>query len=69
MRKHYDFSDGKKNPYAKRMKKGIHIRISEVALDYFKKLAEKEGVPYQTLMNSFLVDCATKKKQMHVDWD
>lgn len=69
MRKNYDFSKGKVNPYSKRVKKSINIRVDEQVLEYFQRMAEKEGVAYQTLINSFLVDCAKKKKQMHVEWE
>jgi uncharacterized protein (DUF4415 family) len=69
MRKHYDFSKAKANPYAKRLKKNIHIRIDEDVIKYFQGLADKEGIPYQTLMNAFLRDCAHKKKEIHIKWD
>jgi len=48
MRKEYDFSRSRKNPYAKSLKRQITIRIETEIIDYFKKLAEDSGVPYQT---------------------
>ena len=56
MRKHYDFSKGKKNPSARRLKRQVTIRLDEDTLAYFKKLAEDSEVPYQTLINLFLRD-------------
>ena len=56
MKKHYDFSKGKKNPYARRLKRQITIRLDEDTLAYFKQLAEDAEVPYQTLINHFLRD-------------
>jgi predicted DNA binding CopG/RHH family protein len=63
MRKNYDFSKSVKNPYARRIKKQITIRIDEATIAYFKALAEERGVPYQSLMNWYLLDCATSKRE------
>lgn len=54
MRAKYDFSDAVKNPYAKKLKKAISIRIDDDVIEYFKKIAETVGVPYQGLMNLYL---------------
>lgn len=51
MRKSYDFSEAVPNPYAKRLKKQVTIRLDLQTLDYFKKLSEELGMPYQTLIN------------------
>ena len=65
MRDSYDFSNGKPNPYAKRLKKQITIRIDESAVDYFKELSEELGVHrYQSLINLYLRDCA----ESHRNW-
>lgn len=63
MRKSYDFSKSVRNPYARRMKKQITIRIDETAIAYFKAMAEERGIPYQSLMNWYLVECATAKRR------
>ena len=63
MRERYDFSKSIKNPYARRMKKQITIRVDESAIAYFKALAEQRGIPYQSLMNWYLVECATSKRE------
>ena len=69
MRKHYDFSKMKqiKNPYPKLLKKSVHIRLDEDVIAYFKNLSHENDVPYQTLINMYLRDCAKKKK--HLQWE
>ncbi len=62
MRKNYDFSKSVKNPYAPRIKKQITIRIDEATIAYFKAVAAERGIPYQSLMNWYLVDCAASKR-------
>ncbi|MCB1162675.1 BrnA antitoxin family protein, partial [bacterium] len=54
VRSSYDFSKGKKNPYANRLKRQITIRLDEGTVQYFKELAEETGIPYQTLINLYL---------------
>lgn len=68
MRKEYDFSKGVKNPYTKLLKKQITINISEEVLVYFKELSEKTSIPYQTLINFYLLDCVKNKKTIDVSW-
>jgi predicted DNA binding CopG/RHH family protein len=68
MRKSYDFSKGKKNPYARRLKRQITIRLDEDTLTYFKKLAEDTEIPYQTLINLYLGECARSKKRPSMRW-
>lgn len=63
MREEYDFSNAVKNPY-KRNKINITIRLDEDVLDYFKSLSVDLDIPYQTLINSFLKDCAKNKRQL-----
>ena len=68
MRRKYDFSQAKENPYAKRLKKQITIRLETETLEYFKQLAEESGIPYQTLINLYLRDCASSKKKLSMRW-
>lgn len=68
MRKNYDFSGGKKNPYAKRLKKQVTIRLDEGTIAYFKDLAEEVGIPYQTLINLYLRDCAATSRKLALVW-
>ena len=63
MKKNYDFSNAVKNPYAKKLKKTICISISESVLAYFKNLAEKTNIPYQTLINMFLEQAKADKME------
>jgi predicted DNA binding CopG/RHH family protein len=68
MRKHYDFSKGRKNPYAKRLKKQITIRLDLPTIQYFKASAETTGIPYQTLINLYLRDCAEQRRRLSMEW-
>lgn len=58
----------RKNPYAKKLKKQISINIDSSVIDYFKQQANETGIPYQTLINLYLADCAEKKKKLKLDW-
>lgn len=69
MRKQYDFSTSIKNPYAKRLKKQITIRIDEQTIDYFKRLAAEVGLSYQSLMNLYLRDCAAASRKPALKWN
>lgn len=68
MRDNYDFSDSVQNPYAKRLKKQITIRLDEEVVDYFKQLSEQNGIPYQNLINLYLKDCAAQHKELQLNW-
>lgn len=68
MRDSYDFSKSVKNPYAKKLKKQVTIRIDEDTIDYFKQLAEDKGMPYQSLINLYLRDCAQSHKDLKITW-
>jgi predicted DNA binding CopG/RHH family protein len=69
MKKQYDFSKLKevKNPYAGK-KKAIGINLSPQVVDYFKSLAEETGLPYQKLIDLYLIDCAKKRKKLTMRW-
>ena len=69
MRKRYDFTNAKPNPYAKRLKRQITIRLDEDTLAYFKKLAEDAEIPYQTLINLYLRECARTRKKPAMKWE
>lgn len=68
MKKEYDFSEAKKNPYIHDLKKQVTIRLDADTIDYFKHLSEDNGVPYQTLINLYLRDCAQKHIKLRMDW-
>lgn len=65
MKDHYDFSKGVRNPYAKRLKKQLTIRIDTDTIRYFQDLARELAIPYQTLMNMYLRDCAETARRPH----
>ncbi|MCB1176654.1 MAG: BrnA antitoxin family protein [Leptospiraceae bacterium] len=68
MRKEYDFSKSKKNPYINKLKKQITIKIDENTIDYFKSLALETGISYQNLINLYLQECAAKNKKLEMNW-
>lgn len=68
MRDSYDFSNSIKNPYAKRMKKQITIRLDEDTISYFKEMADEKGIPYQSLINLYLKDCAATHRELKLEW-
>jgi len=69
MRAEYDFSQSRSNPYAKKLRRQITIRLDDDIIDYFKAQASKTGVPYQNLINLYLADCAHNKKTLKLSWD
>ena len=70
MKREYDLGSMKsrKNPYSKHLKKQVTIRLGVDVIEYFKKLSEETGVPYQNLINSYLLDCAQQKKKPVMTW-
>lgn len=68
MREKYDFSQGIKNPYIKPQKTTVTIRLDKATVDYFKGLSEEVNMPYQTLINAYLADCATKQRKPILTW-
>ena len=68
MKDEYDFSNARKNPYIGKLKQQITINIDKDTITYFKSLAESSGIPYQTLINMYLSDCAKNHKQLSVSW-
>ena len=68
MKKHYDFSAAVKNPYAKRLKRSVTIRLDESTVEYFKSLAAETELPYQSLINLYLRDCAASGRRLSLSW-
>lgn len=68
MREEYDFSKAIKNPYTDKTKALVTIRLDRANIDYFKKLSLELNIPYQTLINSYLSDCVSKKLKPKTDW-
>ena len=69
MREEYDFSNAIKNPYARKLKKQITINLDGEVIEYFKNKSDESGIPYQTLINLYLVDCAKNNKQLQINWN
>jgi predicted DNA binding CopG/RHH family protein len=68
MRKEYDFSKARKNPYSKMLKQQVTIRLESETVDYFKKLSQSEGIPYQNLINMYLRDCVQAGRKPVLKW-
>lgn len=68
MKKSYDFSKSVKNPYLRKPKKQVTIRLDEDTIKYFRSLSEESGIPYQSLINLYLRDCAAENKKLHLHW-
>ncbi len=70
MRKEYDLAKlkGRKNPYARRLRKQVTIRMGIDVIQYFKRLAEETGMPYQNLINLYLRDCVVSRRKPLLQW-
>ncbi len=68
MREEYDFSKSRKSPYASQLKKPITIRLDEDSVMYFKSISEEVGIPYQSLINLYLRDCAASHRKLNLNW-
>ena len=68
MRKEYDFTAGRKNPYAARLKKQVTIRLDQEAIAYFKAVSSEVGIPYQSLINLYLRDCVAARRRPRLAW-
>lgn len=68
MRKHYDFSQAKPNPYAKRLKREVTVQLDEETVEYFEALAAETGIPARTLINLYLRECAASRKRLALRW-
>ena len=68
MKKSYDFSKSVRNPYVKKAKKQLTIRLDEDTITYFRELAEDTGIPYQSLINLYLRECALEKRKLRMKW-
>lgn len=70
MREHYDFSNmkGRRNPFTKYLKQPVTIRLDRDTVAYFKSMADETGIPYQSLINLYLRDCAAHNRKLKMDW-
>jgi uncharacterized protein (DUF4415 family) len=71
MRDHYDFSKmkGRRNPYIKYLKQPVTIRLDRETVSYFKSMSEETGIPYQSLINLYLRDCAISNRKLYIQWN
>ena len=47
----------------------IHtIRLDEDSIAYFKAMSEETGIPYQSLINLYLRDCASSGRKLDLAW-
>ena len=67
MKKEYNFKNAEKNPYINKLKKQITINLNEEVLSYFKEMSDKTGIPYQNLINLYLLDCVKNKRTIKFD--
>ncbi|MEO7520817.1 MAG: BrnA antitoxin family protein [Gemmatimonas sp.] len=63
-----DFSKGQHNPYPSKLKRPGTIRLDEFTVEYFKAMAEDTGIPYQTLINVYLRECAGSDRRLAMQW-
>lgn len=68
LEREFDFDNAVRNPYAKELKKQVTIKLSPIVIDYFKNESKESGIPYQTLINLYLVDCAKNKRKLEMHW-
>lgn len=68
MKTEYDFSNGVRNPYIKKQKKPVTIRLESDVVDYFKSMSSNTGIPYQNLINLYLRDCAEHNRKLSLVW-
>ena len=71
MKKEYDLSKlkSRKNPYTNELKKPVTIRLSTDVIEFFKAMSEESGIPYQSLINLYLRDCAANNRKIDISWD
>lgn len=67
MRKEYNFSNARKNPYISKDIEQITITLDSNILNYFKNKATKTGIPYQVLITSYLKDCVKKNRKLEIN--
>lgn len=68
MREEYNFTNARRNPYIKKEKQQITINLDSDIIAYFKLQSGNSGIPYQTLINLYLSDCVSKKRELQISW-
>lgn len=67
----WDLSKMKSRPnsYAKRLKRTLTLRLNPDVITYFKTMSEETGIPYQSLINLYLVDCVNSQRTLQISWE
>lgn len=60
MKKEYNFKEGVRGKFHRPNKVQKTLRFDPDVLDFYIRLAEREGIPYQTLINLTLRKFATE---------
>lgn len=70
MREEYDIKNlnPRKNPYSDKLKSQITINVDNNTIEFFKNLSSDTGIPYQTLINLYLTDCANNNRKLNISW-
>lgn len=58
-----DLSKTVRSPYPKLLKQKVTINLSIEVIEYFKKQSSETSIPYQSLINLYLLSCVNKKKK------
>ena len=69
MKAEYNFANAVRNPYIKKEKKAVTIRLENDVVDYFKAMSTETGIPYQNLINLYLRDCAEHSRKLSLVWN
>ena len=70
MKKEYNLKKMKElpNPYKGKIKKSVGINLSPEVIDYFKRMSQETDIPYQKLINMYLLDCVGKNRKPNFKW-
>ena len=70
MKAEYDLTrmKSRRNPYARKLKKQITLRLDPEVIEYFKQKSQENGIPYQTLINLYLQDCRAAHRDLKMTW-
>ena len=70
MKREYDLSRMRRrcNPYVKRLKRQVTMRLQVDVIDYFKEMARETGIPYQKLIDLYLSDCVQSGRTLQIEW-
>lgn len=64
MKKEYNFSKGVRGKFYRPKKVQKTIRIDKDVLEYYQRMANENGIPYQTLINLTLKKFAAEEDEI-----